>query len=142
MTVEGVTEATIQEMLDDLVVRGADDWVMLSELGGIVTSEALRHDVDLPPSERITVGVEIVRRVLERGFMTPGSVGMQPPGFVPWNVDPATAIEQIDRAWRVAGENLAMGDVCWLANTPDGDVYAERVRQEVNARVGWPPSNE
>jgi hypothetical protein len=140
VTIEGVTEDSLEEMVDDLVVRGSDDWVMLSEVSWLVTNNALRHGIELQTQARITVGLEVLRRALERGLVSPGSVEKQAPTFIPWNVDPSSAIEQIEQSWRSVGENLQMGDVCWLANTPAGNSLAEIVRPKVNARADWPPS--
>jgi hypothetical protein len=72
--------------------------------------------------------------------MTAGSVSAQTPGFVGWDVDVPAAIDRIETGWRASSEKLEMGDLCWLANTPKGEASAEGAVQEVNARVGWPPT--
>jgi hypothetical protein len=136
-----VGDMVIEEMVEDLIVRGSGDWVMLTEIDWVAKSNASRHGVRLDVPARITVGVEVLRRVLERGFMIPGDVLAGPSGFVAWDSDWSVALERIQSGWQIAGENLQMGDVCWLANTPHGDRHAETILDEVNARAGWPPSD-
>ncbi len=138
----GVDDALIQEMLDDLVVRGSDDWVMLTEVDWVVKSNASRHGLDLDVPARITVGIEVLRRALGSELMVAGDVIDEPQGFVPWGVDSSVALERIESGWRVAGDGLQMGDVGWLANTPEGSRLAEGVLDEVNARADWPPSDD
>ena len=79
----GVDDALIQEMLDDLVVRGSDDWVMLTEVDWVVKSNASRHGLDLDVPARITVGIEVLRRALGSELMVAGDVIDEPQGFVP-----------------------------------------------------------
>jgi hypothetical protein len=131
-----VGNTVIQEMVDELVVRGADDWVMLSEVDRLVATNAARHGFDLSESARITVGLEVIRAAIERGLTDTGDVSESPPGFVPWSVPLPVAIERIGREWRATGE-LKMGDVCWFANTNDGDAYAAKVVTSVDARRDW-----
>ena len=130
------------EMVDDLLVRGSDDWVMLTELDWVVKSNATRYGVSLDPSARISVGIEVLRRVIENGLMQPGDVIKEPPEFVTWDLSGPAALERIESGWRALGENLQMGDVCWLENTSAGDSHAEAVLEQVNRRANWPPSNQ
>ena len=133
-----VTDSLLEEMLEELVVDGSDDWVMLAGVANTVTTTAARHGMKLRVDDRIRVGLELIRLSLERELMVAGDV-RDPGGFVPWGVDEPATLDRIERGWRNAGENLEMGDVAWLANTPAGDAYAETVLDAVNDRQGWRP---
>jgi hypothetical protein len=134
MTSDPLPDAVIGEALDEVVVRAADDWVMLSEVDGCVSSAAARHDVALLPGVRIEAGLEVVRRVLEGGLMVAGDVADS--GFTPWESTPAEAFERIAREWREAGTGLTMGDIGWLDTTRAGEAHADRARDAVNVRAG------
>ena len=138
MTTANVPENLINECLDEVVVHGSDDWVMLTQLDATVTGAAGRYEIAMSPDERVSVGLEAVKRAFEQRLMVAGDVLEHEPGFVRWELSRSAAVERIGREWRAAGGRLEMGDVCWLANTPEGDTRAERVRDEVNARLGWP----
>lgn len=73
--------------------------------------------------------------------MSVGDVLDHEPGFVPWELSLSAALERIRTEWTAGGGQLQMGEVCWLANTPEGDAHAETVRDEVNARRRWPPGD-
>lgn len=135
-----VTDNLLEEMLQELVVDGADDWVMLDGVANTVTTTTERHGIQqLGIDDRISVGLDLIRLALERELMVAGDV-RDPVGFVAWGVDEAATLDRIERGWRDAGDDLAMGDVAWLANTPAGDAYAETVLDAVNDRHGWRPS--
>lgn len=132
-----VTDDLLEEMLQELVVNGADDWVMLDGVAHTVTTTTERHGIQqLGIDDRISVGLDLIRLALKRELMVAGDV-RDPVGFVAWSVDEAATLDRIERGWRNAGDNLAMGDVAWLANTPAGDAYAETVLDAVNHRHGW-----
>lgn len=65
MTSHCVPERVITESVDETVVRGSDDWVMLSEVDATVTWTANRYRAVLSPDEKISVSLEVVRRALE-----------------------------------------------------------------------------
>ena len=134
-----VTPDLLEEMLDDLVVDGSDDWVMLGSVGGTVTTTTERHGIQLRLDDRISAGLDVIRLALVRELVIAGDV-RDPEGFVPWASGEAATLDRIERGWRDAGESLVMGDVAWLANTPAGDAYAETVLDAVNDRHGWRPS--
>ncbi len=132
MTSHELPETVIAEALDEVVVRGADDWVMLTEVDACLISAAARHDVAL--EDRVEVALEVVRRALEDGLMVAGDVGDA--GFAPWNSSPTAAFARIADEWRAIGPSLTMGDIGWLDTTPAGEARADEVRDQVNARAG------
>lgn len=129
-----IEDALIQGMVDDLVVRASDDWVMLVELDNVVRRIADMHLVDLGSDERFSAGLEVIGRAFDAGLMIPGDV-LAPSGFVPWPVDHKTALERIGREWRQLGRDLEMGDVCWLANTEAGNAYADELSSKRDDRL-------
>jgi hypothetical protein len=130
---EIIPEDVIQEMVDNLVLRAADDWIMLVEVDDVVRSGAAKYGLGLDGPARIRTGVELIRRGSEAGFIRPGNVIDAPPGFIPWDVDLPDALERIERGWQAAGEHLQLGDVCWLENSPTGDAHAEVVRSRTDS---------
>lgn len=137
MTHPGLDGAAMQQMIDDLVVRASEDWVMLTEVDWIVKNHLSRHDADVSVESRVDVGLDILSRVFQCGLMRAGTVSDQPPGFEPWDGAWPEVISRIERGWRERVGSLQMGDVCWLANTASGDSRAEAVRTEVNERARW-----
>ena len=140
MTTRNSNEALVTAIIDEVVVRASDDWLTLAEFDWIVGRNASTRNVDLPPAKRIRFGLEILQRMLEKGLMVVGSVRDETGGFAAWACDPSQALAKISGEWRPDRAQPQMGDICWLANTSDGDAYAETVRDAVNARVGWAAS--
>lgn len=137
-----LSEQAVQETVDDVVSRGTDDWVHLPEVLYRVRDNAARYDVTLSEDEQLDAGLEVVRRVLDAGYMVAGRYQKGDTGFVPWDLDPAASYERIEREWR-AFENpgrIMVSEVCWLSNTPLGNEHGLAVLDEVNARFTWPPA--
>jgi hypothetical protein len=132
-----IHDAIMGEILDELAVRGSDDWVMLTEVDASVRKAAARHHIALSLDRRIAVGLEVLRRALECGLMIAGDVVDRAPGFVRWDLGLPATLERIGREWNATGADLQMGDIAWLANTPAGETRAEDALGRVNARDGW-----
>jgi hypothetical protein len=132
----GVPEEVLGEILDELVVRGSDDWVMLVEVDASVVRATARARMLVSSDARIGMSMEVLHHALGCGLMVAGDV-IDRAGFQQWKLSAATSLERIGREWRAAGASLQMGDICWFANTTKGETRAERVRDTVNARADW-----
>jgi hypothetical protein len=44
--------------------------------------------------------------------------------FSPWRLSTADALEKIREQWLSLNRSINIGDVCWLANTSEGDKLA------------------
>jgi hypothetical protein len=135
-----LNDTVIGEIVDDIVSRGASDWVNLHELRWRVTEHASLHNIELSEDEKIDASIEVIRRVLSQGLMTAGSIpGRDDSGFRSWDLDPQRSAERIEREWRALHQPLQGPEICWLANTPVGTERGLAARAEVNRRFNWPP---
>lgn len=101
-----------------LVDRARFDWVSLCE----VASEVVRIGGNREFALVRRVGLSAVAEVLTRGWMVAGELTEK--GFANWNLEPAEAIERIEGEW-VVGTYPELGECCWLANTPAGDLQGQ-----------------
>lgn len=119
-----IDASTMDAMLDELVMEGADDWVMFLALLDVVT----RFRGSTTTAHEGEVVFALLRAAVNRGLMEIGTVAET--GFVRWNGSIDENVQHIAHEWerleRLQGGPL-MGDVCWLANTAEGAKRAERL---------------
>lgn len=106
---------------EELLLRGTDDWLPLSEVawvvrsvGGVEPDEAVRQET-----------LSVVDEMLRAGLIDVGD--LTEAGFESWNLSPRAALEELRRRWDALGGMPRLGDVSWFANTPSGDAAAERL---------------
>jgi hypothetical protein len=111
----------IQDCIDDLLIKGTEDWIDACEVasvaktvGGATSASAVRD-----------LSLRAVAELINRGLMEPGDVDRS--GFRSWGIPAAQAIARIQREWRALGRNPNLGEVCWLANTNEGDALGTRL---------------
>lgn len=114
-----VDEATMEEMLDELVVFGEDDWIMFDDLVSI----AYWNDARGQEQTREFV-LALLREALERGLVTVGDIDGV---FVAWQGSVDSLVDRVDREWRRLGREPSFGEVCWLVNTPEGNRRVEQL---------------
>ena len=109
---------TIDAMLNELIVSGADDWLMIIEvtwvaksMGGARTANAIRE-----------LSMELIRELVVRELATVGDVDEC--GFQPWDLDISETLEQVGKRWASLSREPTLGDVCWLNLTPKGELRA------------------
>jgi hypothetical protein len=112
----------IQDCLDDLLIRGLDDWIQASEvasvtriIGGKNSDETVRD-----------LSIQLIRTLLESGFVEVGMVEKQK-GFIPWKVSVDDAMQRIERDWFSRPTGPGLGEVCWLNLTEKGESQAKRL---------------
>ncbi len=115
-------------MVEDLVMRGADDWVDAAEVAWVAKS--IGQAVDDASIRELSI--EVIRHVLDEGLMTIGDVSFD--GFSMWELPTDEAIEKVERVWRGLGRAPNLGDVCWLENTETGTLFAERLFEQRDER--------
>lgn len=140
MTAGWLTDPVIEEIVDDITSRGADDWVLAHELRWRLMENARVHGVELADDlDRIDASLVILRRLLIEGWMVardrPDLFEGEPD---PWD-DPVTASEEIERAWREVGPQPVVPNLFWLLDTDKGRERGLAKRDEVNKRFNWPP---
>lgn len=112
-------------MIDELLVQGADDWVMAADVAWLAKSVGGASDEDVPD-----MAIALIKEVLTRGLMQIGDV--TDGGFFEWDMSPEEAADRVSREWRARGRSPDLGEVCWLANTAAGDVRADLVRKQTS----------
>jgi hypothetical protein len=111
-------------MIDDLLLRGSDDWVTAAEVAWLAKSVGgATSDQEIEQ-----VAFAAMSDVLRSGLMQVGDV--TDGGFFEWDVSPDDALERVIREWRGLGRSPELGEVCWLANTPAGDLRAQIAAQQ------------
>jgi hypothetical protein len=108
-------------LIDEVLVRGADDWVMAAEVAWLARSVGGAST----DGEVLDVSVDLIRTVLTEGLMEVGDV--TDGGFFAWGLPVAEAVQRIEDAWRGLGHSPNLGEVCWLSNTPTGQARAESI---------------
>lgn len=112
-------------MIDELVVRGADDWVMAADVAWIAKSVGGASD-----EEVAEVSIALIEEVMRRSLMQVGDVTEA--GFFEWDLSLEEALDRVSREWRALGRAPDLGEVCWLANTEAGDARAEVLRRQTH----------
>jgi hypothetical protein len=112
-------------LIDELVVRGADDWVTAAEVAWVAKSAGkAKADDDIK-----ALSLDIINTVLQAGLMRAGDV--TDGGFFAWDISPSDASGRIERAWEQLGRLPNLGEVCWLANTEAGHERAYAVTVQI-----------
>lgn len=106
-------------LIDELVARGADDWVTAAEVAWIARSiGGASTDADV-----FEVSLDLIRAVLIDCLMEAGDV--TDGGFFEWGLSTAESIQRIEQAWQGLGRLPNLGEVCWLSNTATGQARAQ-----------------
>lgn len=113
-------------LIDELLIRGADDWLTASEVAWIAKSKG-NAETEGAISQ---LSINLIRAVLRSGLMEAGDV--TDGGFFAWATSPEESATRIERAWQELGRLPDLGDVCWLANTEAGDDRARAAGSETN----------
>jgi hypothetical protein len=109
------------QVIDELLLRGLDDWLQLAEVVSVVGSA----DPALSNDEKKVRTLEVVIEMLDGGLVEAGDVTAD--GFVSWQLSPTMAINTIVDRWSRLEGMPGIGEVCWLANTAAGDAAATTV---------------
>ncbi len=108
---------------EDFLIEGLDDWIGLWRFARAIRDRAPNATVD-EVRER---AMPSVRKLVQGGYMRPGRLTKERPGFSEWNLDPQEAVERIDREWRQLGRDPNIPDICWFSNTELGNEVADRL---------------
>ena len=162
MATSRLNEDIINDVVDDVLVGGADDWVHLPELTFKLTRNATHHGIELNEEDKVDLSLKVIYKVLTQGLMVAGDLPKSDPAvsdamrrrdwealrklrdsspkhLVAWALEPAAAYEQIEREWRLHDRAYKLGEGCWLENTDTGNERGLAMRDEVNHRFNRPP---
>lgn len=117
--------------IKELIVAGLDDWILATDVLGVVSRSNIRDTESL---RALWIGV--VAEALATGLLEPGDVSDG--AFRPWSASVGDAISKIvSELDRIGVESIGLGDVVWLRNTQSGDAAAEEA-----VASGWDPAQE
>ena len=122
---------TIQECINDLVIRGCDDWV---DACG-VASVAIQVGHAQSAEEIRDLALKIIREVVQQGLMEVGDLPEQGRRLNLWPMTPQECLNRVEREWKALGRNPTLWEICWLQNTDKGNALGESL---FKARDGAP----
>jgi hypothetical protein len=93
-------------VIDELLLRGLDDWLQLAEVVFVVGSA----DPALSKDEKKVRTLEVVSELLDGGLVEAGDVTAN--GFVSWRLSPTMAINTIIDRWSRLEDLPGIGEVC------------------------------
>lgn len=108
----------LDELVDEILAEGLDDWVMLIS---IVRSAESRRSLDQEAARKLAM--DLVAELVEGGWMVPGD--LEGTGFRPWELAPADAVARIAREWDEADGDAMHHVIAWFDNTEKGNSRAE-----------------
>lgn len=122
---------TIQPIQNELLDRGLDDMLQLSEIAGVVR----RHRDIALTDESAAVGptIEVIHDLLASGYAVAGDVVKDEDGLLMvrlWDLGPSETTTRIEEAWRELEHPITLGDVVWLELTDAGRELARKERGE------------
>ena len=125
----------LQDALDEVIVRGLEDWLMAASVVSVAIHTAGAETDD----EVRDVSVALIRRLLEDGLVRAGDVTDS--GFEPWDLPVDAAMERVEREWNALGALPNLGEVCWLDNTEEGERRARELLQNRRQDGAAPPAD-
>jgi len=108
------------------VVEGLEDWVGLWRFARAIRD----RDPDATTDAVRSASVLMARNLVVGGYMRPGHLTKDPPGFSEWTEGPEESVDRIDREWRDLARDPNIPDICWFTNTEKGN----RAAREIIAR--------
>jgi len=109
----------LQACLEDLLIRGLDDWIQAAEVASVV-----RMMMGAESSQVIReLSLQLIQTLLEEGLVEIGTV--EEGGFEPWGLPTEKAMRRIERHWSARPSGPGLGEVCWLNLTAKGQTLAE-----------------
>ena len=112
---------TIQACIDDLLMRGCDDWVNAAEVTSVAkfTGHAQSED------EIRFLSLKLIHDVVHQGLMEIGDLPDQSRRLNLWPMTPEECLDRVEREWKALGRNPSLGEICWLQNTDKGNALGE-----------------
>jgi len=114
---------TIQDCINDLVLRGCDDWVYAAEVAFIAREMGRARSAE----EIRGLSLEIIRAVVIQGLMEIGDLPKEGRRLSLWPMTPQECIERVEREWKALGRNPTLWEICWLQNTDKGHTLGEEL---------------
>lgn len=113
---------TLHACIEDLLIRGLDDWIQAGEVASVAYTTGRAQSCE----ERRDLSFRIIQKLLDDGLAVAGAVD-EHRGFVPWDIPADAAIQRIEREWPTRPAGPEPGEVCWLSLTEKGHAHAQRL---------------
>lgn len=112
---------TYQRIQNELLDRGLDDMLQLSEIAAVVR----RHrDIALTDEWAVvSPTIEVIRELLESRYAIAGTVVRDREGLLmvqSWDLGPSETSSRIEKEWRELEHPVTLSDVVWLELTDAG----------------------
>ena len=111
---------------EKILKTGEDDWVPLIVVVGLVRQQM----PDAQEGSVIESTLRIIGELVNAGLMTIGDLSGPKGGFKSWRLSPTEALHRIRGEWLALNRPISLGDVCWLANTDEGNAKAALLSSE------------
>jgi len=116
----------IKLCIDELLMSGADDWVLAAEVAWVAESTGGAKT----PDQIRDLSLRLIRELLQQGMMEIGDLSEEAPHFRKWNLPMEEALERVEREWKALGRLPDLGDICWLQNTVKGNKLGKQLLKQ------------
>jgi len=114
---------TTKQCIDDLLMRGCDDWLYVAEVVSVVKCVAGGSPIEL---QRLTI--DLIQLVAQQGLMEVGDLSND--GFHKWDLPIEACLSRVQREWNALGRNPSLGEICWLQITDKGRELGEQLLKQ------------
>lgn len=97
------------------------DWTYIAAVDGLHQKRWPGH----PLSQRMEEVLQILGELAQDGLIEFGSLSGPKGGFAAWSLTTDESLALIRRRWRALAAPINLGDVGWIAATPEGIRLAE-----------------
>ena len=115
-----------QQCIDELLIRGCDDFLYLAEAWSVVKFIGGGSPVEL---QELTI--DLIRVVVHQRLMEIGDVRKD--GFHKWEMPIEESLGRVEREWNALGRNPSLGEICWLQITDKGRKLGEELLKQRNS---------
>ena len=120
---------TIKQCIDDLVMRGCDDWLYAAEVAYAANEIGHAQSAD----EIRDLSLKIIREIVEQGLMEIGDLPDEGRRLKLWPMTPQECLDRVEREWKALGRNPSISEICWLQNTDKGNALGEELFKQRDA---------
>jgi hypothetical protein len=120
---------TIKECVEDVVMRGCDDWLDACGVASVAMNIGHAHSAE----EIRDLSLKIIREVVQQGLMEVGDLPEEGRRLKLWPMTPQECLDRVEREWEALGRNPSLSEICWLENTDKGDALGEELFKQRDA---------
>ena len=121
---------TVRTAKEEILVRGRDDWMPLSEAYWLVKKGSQQSSLGI--TEEV---IGVLEELITDDLMQFGTVTDR--GFEDAKLTADVAIERLRNELAMLGREPVLGEIGWLANTPAGDEAADEILSKHGKGDQW-----